>query len=286
MPGATLEQCECPPAYNGTSCQTCTDGYYRDFTEYTCEECPCHGHEEHCHQDAIHAEVVCTCNPGWVGQFCETRPIDVRIRGPPVQSVRPGETVKFDCGAKPQIKIEAPMSFQWSREGGALPVGRSQDNGFGLLVLTSVEEDDSGTYVCTVTAGIYSVVEKRELKVEEEPTTTTTTTTTMDPRYLQRYPYQYPNQHQYYQRPTYHSIPAYQLSPQENSQSLYPKKEHRRYEDDRRYPTNEESRRYPSQDRRQHVSDEMCPSIDVRYICSIQVRFKINLNWFMKIDGT
>ena len=59
-----------------------------------------------CQQDAIHGEVVCTCDRGWVGQFCDTRPIDVRIRGPLVQSVRPGETVKFNCGAKPQIKIE------------------------------------------------------------------------------------------------------------------------------------------------------------------------------------
>ena len=30
----------------------------------------------------------------------------MRIRGPLVQTVRPGETVRFDCGAKPKIKIE------------------------------------------------------------------------------------------------------------------------------------------------------------------------------------
>ena len=30
----------------------------------------------------------------------------MRIRGPLVQTVRPGETVRFNCGAKPKIKIE------------------------------------------------------------------------------------------------------------------------------------------------------------------------------------
>ena len=66
------------------------------------------------------------------------------------------------------------MSFQWTREGGSLPVGRSEDNGFGLLLLTTVEEDDSGTYVCTVTAGIYSVEEKLELEVKDDRPETTT----------------------------------------------------------------------------------------------------------------
>ena len=39
------------------------------------------------------------------------------------------------------------MSFQWSREGGSLPAGRSEDTGFGLLVLTSVEVTSHSTYL-------------------------------------------------------------------------------------------------------------------------------------------
>ena len=75
------------------------------------------------------------------------------------------------------------MSFQWTREGGSLPQGRSQDNGFGLLLLTSVEEDDSGVYVCTVTAGIYSVQEKLELEVKDDrPDTTTAAAPEYHPR--------------------------------------------------------------------------------------------------------
>ena len=72
-PGDQAEQCQCPPGYTGDSCQVCAPGHYRDYTSYTCVTCPCHGHEDTCQQDAIQAEVVCTCNRGWVGQFCDTR---------------------------------------------------------------------------------------------------------------------------------------------------------------------------------------------------------------------
>ena len=105
MPGL-VEQCTCPAQYTGSSCHRCAAGHYRDYGDYTCAECPCHGHEDTCQQDPIRGEVVCTCGPGWVGRSCDTRPLDVRIRGPLVQAVRPGETVRFDCGARPQVKIE------------------------------------------------------------------------------------------------------------------------------------------------------------------------------------
>ena len=36
-------------------------------------------------------------------------PIEVKISGPRVQSVRPGETVQFDCSARPKIRIEVML---------------------------------------------------------------------------------------------------------------------------------------------------------------------------------
>ena len=42
------------------------------------------------------------------------------------------------------------MSFQWSREGGSLPAGRSEDTGFGLLVLTSVEVTSHSRYLYSI----------------------------------------------------------------------------------------------------------------------------------------
>ena len=58
------------------------------------------------------------------------------------------------------------MNFKWSKENGALPPGRSTDSGYGILIITSVETDDSGTYVCTVTAGAFKVQERLQLQVE------------------------------------------------------------------------------------------------------------------------
>ena len=68
-----VEECQCPPGHTGASCQLCAPGHYRDHVSYTCLTCPCHGHEDTCEQDAIMQDVVCTCNRGWVGQFCDTR---------------------------------------------------------------------------------------------------------------------------------------------------------------------------------------------------------------------
>ena len=146
------EECDCPAEYSGSSCESCAPGHYSHSEDFSCRECPCNQHQETCHQDQT-GEVVCVCSRGWVGQFCETRPIDVKIAGPPVQTVRPGQTVKFDCSAKPKIKIEKPMEYKWSKDSGNLPAGRSSDSGLGILIIKSVEVDDSGTYVCTVTAG-------------------------------------------------------------------------------------------------------------------------------------
>ena len=121
-------------------------------------------------------------------------------------------------------------------------MGRSQDNGFGLLLLTSVEEDDSGVYVCTVTAGIYSVQEKLELEVKDdrpETTTTTTTTTTPSPEYY------------------HHRYSPYR--PRDEDSSYYYAHQHP-----------ETQHRQPHQgvhsDQRHHTAD-ICPGLDVRLYC-------------------
>ena len=58
------------------------------------------------------------------------------------------------------------MSFAWAKEKGELPPGRCTDSGFGVLIITAVEAEDSGTYVCTVTAGTFIVKQALELQVE------------------------------------------------------------------------------------------------------------------------
>ena len=52
-----------------------------------------------------------------------------------------------------------------------LPQGRAQDDGRGVLIITQVQSDDSGTYVCTATAGQFKVTERAELTVGRTPGT-------------------------------------------------------------------------------------------------------------------
>ena len=39
-------------------------------------------------------------------QDSSSAPIEVKISGPSVQTVRPGETVQFDCSARPKFRIQ------------------------------------------------------------------------------------------------------------------------------------------------------------------------------------
>ena len=58
-----------------------------------------------------------------------------------------------------------PLSLQWAKQSGLLPAGRATDDGAGLLIITQVQEADSGTYICTATAGKFVVSETKELVV-------------------------------------------------------------------------------------------------------------------------
>jgi len=47
----SVEQCECPPNYVGSSCEQCADGYYRSKEgPYlgTCVPCQCHDRADTC----------------------------------------------------------------------------------------------------------------------------------------------------------------------------------------------------------------------------------------------
>ena len=45
------------------------------------------------------------------------------------------------------------MVITWAKENGLLPPGRAVDDGQGLLIISSVRYEDSGTYICTATSG-------------------------------------------------------------------------------------------------------------------------------------
>lgn len=55
----------CPEGYSGTSCESCTPGYYKD--RFGCQRCNCNGHD--CYQTADE-QVVCNCRPPYTGNDC------------------------------------------------------------------------------------------------------------------------------------------------------------------------------------------------------------------------
>ena len=64
------------------------------------------------------------------------------------------------------LSFKEPVVVAWAKQNGELPPGRCSDSGVGLLVITAVESEDSGTYVCTVTLGTFEVKKELELQVE------------------------------------------------------------------------------------------------------------------------
>ena len=86
---------------------------------------------------------------------------------PSIQIVQIGQTVKFDCNARPRFDVTEALTVSWAREEGGLQAGRAQDDGNGVLIITQVQTTDSGSYVCTATAGQYVVTSTTELPVGE-----------------------------------------------------------------------------------------------------------------------
>ncbi|XP_024080868.1 basement membrane-specific heparan sulfate proteoglycan core protein isoform X3 [Cimex lectularius] len=69
-PALEVEVCRCPPGHEGTSCQKCIDGYYKD-NYHRCQPCLCQNGGQ-C-QIRSNYQFVCNCPDEWTGPTCETR---------------------------------------------------------------------------------------------------------------------------------------------------------------------------------------------------------------------
>jgi laminin, alpha 3/5 len=67
----SVEQCECPPGYVGSSCEDCAQGYYRDpdgpYGGY-CVPCQCNGHSKTCD---CNTGICDACDHSTTGEHCE-----------------------------------------------------------------------------------------------------------------------------------------------------------------------------------------------------------------------
>ena len=73
---------------------------------------------------------------------------------PPARAIAsPGETLTLNCSASgdPQPVIS------WKKQGGQLPVGRSQQSN-GQLIIRNLQLNDAGNYICVATsAGVFDI---------------------------------------------------------------------------------------------------------------------------------
>ncbi|XP_067302205.1 basement membrane-specific heparan sulfate proteoglycan core protein isoform X7 [Pseudorasbora parva] len=83
------------------------------------------------------AEIVVTTLP--------TKPIEVFIEEPKVQSVTVGSTVSFICTAKSKLPA---YTLVWTREGSIKMPNRAMDFN-GILTIHNVQPEDAGNYFCT-----------------------------------------------------------------------------------------------------------------------------------------
>ncbi|XP_063394216.1 laminin subunit alpha [Cydia fagiglandana] len=67
----SVEQCQCPPGYKGTSCEQCASGHYRlssgPHAGY-CVPCECNGHSQECD---VNTGVCLDCGGNSMGDHCE-----------------------------------------------------------------------------------------------------------------------------------------------------------------------------------------------------------------------
>ncbi|XP_044751334.1 basement membrane-specific heparan sulfate proteoglycan core protein isoform X8 [Coccinella septempunctata] len=96
-----VEMCRCPLGYEGTSCESCVLGYYRDVEDTsgsrlgTCVRCPCTENAHGCSMGPDNY-VVCHCTQGYTGSRCEN--FGVKIEMKPQNVVKPeGTVVSFSC---------------------------------------------------------------------------------------------------------------------------------------------------------------------------------------------
>ncbi|EGI60824.1 PREDICTED: laminin subunit alpha [Acromyrmex echinatior] len=71
IPAGSVEQCQCPPNYQGLSCEECAPGYYRiksgPYGGY-CAPCQCNGHATTCD---VNTGICQNCKNGTTGDHCE-----------------------------------------------------------------------------------------------------------------------------------------------------------------------------------------------------------------------
>ena len=75
-----------------------------------------------------------------------------------------GDTLTLNCSATG----DPPPVISWTRQGAALPVGRS-DRRNDALILRDFKEEDAGNYICVATsAGVFHIEAMSDVEVRKQ----------------------------------------------------------------------------------------------------------------------
>ena len=95
-----IEECQCPEGYTGLSCELCDTGYIRGESDGSS------GAAGECKPESSNPTTPQSYPDPRAYQMPQIVPIEVNIAGPKVQTVQPGETVQFDCSARPMFRTQ------------------------------------------------------------------------------------------------------------------------------------------------------------------------------------
>ena len=86
----------------------------------------------------------------------------VTITEPKIKIVQVGESITLKCNVQSQ---EQDVKIVWSKENGNLPEGRVNSGNEGILIITNVQAEDSGVYVCKAVSAYYVLSDKAVVNV-------------------------------------------------------------------------------------------------------------------------
>ncbi|NXH43448.1 CADM3 protein, partial [Dicaeum eximium] len=117
-------------------------------------------------------EVTCTVDHESLQNSERSTTQKLQVHSPcplPEQQVHPGSSLKGTfpplCACADPIPPLSPQEFLWEKEGSEAPLQLSSDS---VLIFPFLNKSDSGTYVCTATSSMGSVVAKYNLDVSGE----------------------------------------------------------------------------------------------------------------------
>ncbi|KAI5640965.1 laminin B (Domain IV) domain-containing protein [Phthorimaea operculella] len=175
-PATSVEQCQCPAAYRGTSCEQCVEGHYRLSTgphQGFCIPCTCNGHADAC--DVTTGVCLHRPAPGLLHPLHVTTGVCLVSAGL-YTTVAVREATTDSAPARTRASASPARATDTPTPATSPPacVCTGPHQGFCIPCTCNGHADacDVTTGVCLVSAGLYTTVAVREATTDSAPART------------------------------------------------------------------------------------------------------------------